>query len=103
MAVYLLHSTVALQRYNGTLVRHYLGCTAKDRIDERLLEHTNGRSRVPIVKAFLEKGGVLQLGNLWTEEGYDFEQRLKRAGHLARHCYACRIDSLIDAWVEALR
>ena len=103
MAVYLLHSSVPLRRSDGTLVRHYLGCTSDDGLANRLEEHTTGRSRVPIIRAFLANGGTLQVGNLWPGRGYRDEHRMKRAGHLARHCYACRIDDLLDKWIEALR
>lgn len=87
MAVYLLHSTVPV----GVDVHHayhYVGYSQRAKLWQRLAQHASGRG-AKITCAYLEAGGTLWLVRLWPQNGRELERRLKREGHLSRHCPVC--------------
>jgi hypothetical protein len=100
MGVYLLHSSVPLVRSNGAVVKHYLGWCSPGMLPRRLHEHETGRHSAKVVQAFLEKGGVLSLGNYWPRTNRHDEKRMKLNGHLTEKCLVCQLEALTRTWME---
>lgn len=86
--IYLLHSTVALQRGNGQQVAHYLGTTEPANLLRRLEAHQQGHGAV-LTREFVKRGGDILLVRWWTNGGREAEVRQKLNGHLAMHCPLC--------------
>jgi len=89
--IYLLHSTVRLGTPGRGGACHYLGHTADNRLEERLHEHMSGRSRIAIIRAFVERGADLILARVWDGGTPALERYLKRAGHIDELCPICRV------------
>jgi len=100
MAVYLLHSSVPLKRSNGSPVLHYIGYAPDGQVHRRLDDHLHNKSSSTLVREFLRQGADLLVGNVWTGETYQDEQRRKRMGHLQRYCYVCRLNALREEWYQ---
>lgn len=67
--------------------KHYLGCTSCP--DLRIAQHLVGDG------AEITRGAIFDLARLWTGTWQD-EQRLKKEGHLDRHCPICIRESTSD-------
>lgn len=95
MVVYLIHFNKPIgnpQNPHGQ-ARHYLGCC--EDLDKRLDLHRQGRSRVPIVKAFKRAGVDFVLARTWQvpdgESGRGLERQLKNCkNNRTRLCPICR-------------
>lgn len=95
MPVYLLHSTVPLQRANGQTVRHYLGYCEPGNLLSRWEQHKKGRGSTPVVRAMVARGGRLLMGNYWPTLTRTDERRMKRNGHLSGRCLVCQVREVL--------
>jgi len=91
VSVYLLHSTVPLQRGNGQQVRHYLGHVQPGGLAHRLEEHRKGQHSAKVLDAMREKGATFLLGNFWPDRTREDERRMKANGHLSGQCLVCQL------------
>jgi len=103
MALYLLHSTVPLVRPNGSEVRHYVGWCRDGHVERRVKLHRSGRSRVGILRAFLQHGAQLMLVRVWAGATPSDEQYIKHGGHLGELCPVCSPDRVLAGDVGAWR
>jgi len=102
MPVYLLHSTVPLQRENGQTVRHYLGYCDPGGLARRLEQHRKGEHSAKVLAAMREKGATFLLGAFWADRGRVEEKQMKRNGHLSGHCLVCRLRRLTQEYDDLL-
>lgn len=87
--IYLLHSTVPLGGEGRNSASHYLGWCEDDDLVRRVKQHQSGTSDVAIVRAFHAAGAQLKLSAVWPGKTRDDERKMKKAGHLDRHCSVC--------------
>lgn len=87
--IYMLHSSVALGRTGRASGRHYIGYCEDGFLWERMKDHHSGRSKVSIIRAFLEAGATLYLVRVWPDGGPALERHLKNRGHYKSHCPVC--------------
>lgn len=84
MPVYILHFS---KRYHRA--RHYVGYTEKP--ERRLNEHLNGYSSgSPLVKAVIAAGIDVTVAAIFSEEGRDFEKKIKRSKNTPKFCPICQ-------------
>lgn len=73
--------------------KHYVGYTSVG-IDSRVERHRSGRGSLLVNYAHNKKGIPFQLGLVEHFDSKEFargrETRLKREGHLSRHCSVCQ-------------
>lgn len=91
--IYLIHSSVTIGGSGRAGARHYVGLTKEERLNTRMMEHLSGRSKVGVIKAFLENGGALTLVRTWPDGGPALEKYLKKSGHFSDLCPICRQES----------
>lgn len=87
--IYLLHAQQKIGTEGRNSALHYLGYCEDTNLWSRMHAHLTGRSRVPIVKAFLETGSRLYLVRVWPDGGRALERHLKNLGHYNKHCPVC--------------
>lgn len=90
--VYLLHFS---ERYPaGRRPQHYVG-VARD-VDKRVAEHRNGNPGKggSLTRAIKAKGITFVVAEEWhfgtADDAFEFERKLKRQRHHARHCPVCK-------------
>lgn len=87
--LYVLHSTVGLERGRGGTVRHYTGITDSTRLAERLLEHSQGHGSA-LTRAFRRAGGSLLLVRIIPNSDRWEERHRKESRHTDELCPLCR-------------
>lgn len=87
--IYLIHSSVPIGGNGRAGARHYLGFTADGNLEQRMAHHLSGKSKVGVIKAFLENGGKLTIAMLWPDGGPSLEKYLKKGGHFDALCPLC--------------
>lgn len=90
--VYLLHFD---DRYPaGRRPQHYIGVAVD--VDKRLAEHRNGNPGKggSLTRALKAKGIGFRVAEEWhfgtADEAFEFERKLKKQRHHARHCKFCK-------------
>lgn len=95
--VYLLHSTVPLEKVDGTLATHYLGWTGNLR--RRFREHKSGNGS-PLTRAYKEAKGTLICVRIWPGASINFERRLKHNAASTRCCPLCNPDNWSGRYIH---
>lgn len=67
---------------------HYVGICQTGRLARRMWEHRTGRG-ASITRRAVEAGSHLYLGNLWRDQSYADERKIKTRGHFINYCRVC--------------
>jgi len=84
--VYLVHFHEPIVRSNGVEVKHYVGSTIDPGF--RFWQHEHNVNGSKLIKEANRRGIIWTVPIMW-KAGREFEQKLKREKHLARHCPLC--------------
>ena len=84
MPVYLLHFS---DKYHHC--RHYIGACKKGNLDKRIHLH-NTCSQVALLKACRAVGITFALGNVWNDQDFAFEKKLKSRKNSKKLCNICK-------------